>query len=260
MSNPVDVTTARRALALVDLTNLTDPCSPAAIDDLCRQAVGPFGSTAAVCIWPRFVTRAVEHLAGSGVAVATVVNFPTGDDDISTTVALTNSAISDGADEIDLVLPYRSFLSGEADVAAAMIDAVRKAAGPDVLLKVILESGGYPTLDSIRAAARLAIDHGADFIKTSTGKTYVSATIGATVMVLDAIRGADRRVGIKPSGGISTLADAARYLAVADEMMGADWVSPATFRFGASGLLHALETALSRDLGPNRPGPEADGG
>ena len=113
---------------------------------------------------------------------------------------------------------------------------------------------------ALRDAARLAIDHGADFIKTSTGKTYVSATISATVMILDAIRSGDRKVGIKPSGGIGTLADAARYLAVADEMMGPDWVTPATFRFGASGLLDALETALSRDLDLNLPGPEADGG
>ena len=136
-----------------------------------------------------------------------------------------------------------------------MLDAVRGVCAAPIRLKVILESGGYPDLDSIRDAARLAVARGADFVKTSTGKTAVSATIAAVVMMLDAIRetvratGLDtgRVIGLKPSGGIRTVGDAARYLAVADEMMGPAWVSPGTFRFGASGLLDALEAAIAAD-------------
>jgi deoxyribose-phosphate aldolase len=240
-----DRATALRALALVDLTNLSDTCSIRDVEELCRRAVGPFGSTVAVCVWPRFVSQAARQLAGSGVLVASVVNFPAGDNDISSTVAETESAIADGADEIDLVLPYRAFLAGQTDVAAAMVDAVRTAVGSPRKLKVILETGGYPSLDSIRDASRLVIHHGADFIKTSTGKTHVSATLAASVMILDAIHDADRVVGIKASGGIKSLDDAARYLALADEMMGPDWATPATFRFGASGLLNALEDAVT---------------
>jgi len=229
---------ARRAIALVDLTDLSDAPTDAAIDGLCARAAG--AGTAAVCVWPRFVRRCTGH----GIRVATVVNFPAGGEDVAATVAETTAALADGADEIDLVLPYHAFLDGRIGDAAAMVTAVRTAAAGPAHLKVILESGGYPTLDHVRAAARLAIDHGADFVKTSTGKTAVSATISASVMILDAIRSSSAGggpVGFKPSGGIRTFDDAARYLAVADEMMGPDWATPATFRFGASGLLDALQ-------------------
>jgi deoxyribose-phosphate aldolase len=235
---------ARRALALVDLTELGDSPSPDDIDRLCDRAVGPHGSTAAVCVWPRFATQAVQRLAGTGVAVATVVNFPAGGDDVEATVAETRRAVDDGVDEIDLVLPYRSFLAGRIDVAAAMVDAVRAEVTPPRRLKVILETGSYPSVESISAAARLAIAHGADFVKTSTGKTDVSATPAAVRAMLDAIRDSGRAVGIKPSGGIRTLDDAGVYLALADEVMGPQWATPATFRFGASGLLDALEAVI----------------
>jgi deoxyribose-phosphate aldolase len=235
---------ARRALALVDLTELGDSPSPDDIDRLCDRAVGPHGSTAAVCVWPRFATQAVQRLAGTGVAVATVVNFPAGGDDVEATVAETRRAVDDGVDEIDLVLPYRSFLAGRIDVAAAMVDAVRAEVTPPRRLKVILETGSYPSVASISAAARLAIDHGAVFVKTSTGKTDVSATPAAVRAMLEAIRDSGRAVGIKPSGGIRTLDDAGVYLALADEVMGPQWATPATFRFGASGLLDALEALI----------------
>lgn len=237
---------ARRALALVDLTDLGDTCSAADIDRLCRRAVGPHGSTAAVCVWPRFVAQAADALRGSGVQIATVVNFPAGTADVSSTVAETALAIAQGADEIDVVLPYQSFLAGHAAVAASMVQAVRTSAQPPMKLKVILESGEYPDLEHVGSAARLAIENGADFVKTSTGKTSVSATIGAAVAILEQIRLAGGQVGIKPSGGIRTLDDAALYLAAADQMMGAAWATPATFRFGASGLLDALEAAIHR--------------
>src|SRR4051794_25592993 len=229
--------TARRAISLIDLTDLSDAPSEATIDALCERAA--VAGTAAVCVWPRFVARCKGH----DVRVATVVNFPGGGEGISATVVETGRAVDAGADEIDLVLPYRAFLEGRIGDAATMVRAIRNASRP-AHLKVILESGSYPTLDHVRAAARLAIDHGADFVKTSTGKTAVSATLAASVMILDAVRetsAAGQQVGFKPSGGIRTLDEAARYLAVADEMMGRDWATPDTFRFGASGLLDALE-------------------
>jgi deoxyribose-phosphate aldolase len=236
---------AARALALVDLTDLTDHCTPEAIDTLCRRAVGPYGSTAAVCVWPAFVSQAKALLADRGVRVATVVNFPAGGDDIGATLLETRTAIADGADEIDLVLPYRSFLAGRVTTASDMVEAVRDAVHHPRLLKVILETGSYDDQDQVAAAARLAIDAGADFIKTSTGKTSVSATLEATATMLAEIRRSGRRVGLKPSGGIRTLDDAERYLAQADEIMGPDWATPETFRFGASGLLDALEAVLA---------------
>jgi deoxyribose-phosphate aldolase len=226
---------ARRSIALVDLTDLSDAPTDGDIDRLCERAAG--AGVAAVCVWPRFVARCKRH----GVRVATVVNFPDGGEDIAATIAETADAVHHGAAEIDLVLPYRAFLDGRVGDAAAMIAAIHPFAPH---LKVILESGAYPTLDHVRAAARLALDHGADFVKTSTGTTPVSATIAASVMILDAIRTAGHG-GFKPSGGIRTLDDAARYLAVADEMMGSAWATPDTFRFGASGLLGSLVAEIS---------------
>lgn len=241
------VDAARRALALVDLTNLDDTPTPEQIDQLCDRAVGRHGSTAAVCVWPRFVRQATARLAGSEVRVATVVNFPAGGTDVAATVAETTQALADGADEIDLVLPYRAFLSGDVAAAEAMVSAVRAAVAAPARLKVILETGGYPDQDAVRRATRLAIDQGADFVKTSTGKTSASASPEAVRTMLTEIRESGWPVGIKPSGGIRTLADASAYLALADEIMGEHWATPDTFRFGASGLLDALEAAIDGD-------------
>ena len=141
------------------------------------------------------------------------------------------------------MLPYRAWLAGNEQRAADVIDGVRAAAAA-ARMKVILETGALPDVASIERAARFAIDHGADFIKTSTGKIEISATPEAAKTMLRVIAETDRPVGIKPSGGIRTIADAALYLAIADDIMGPNWVSPATFRFGASGVLDALEAAL----------------
>lgn len=238
---------AARALALVDLTDLGDHTTAEATAELCRRAVGPFGSTAAVCVWPRFVRQAAELLTGTDVRVATVVNFPAGGTDVDATVAETVGAIAAGAAEIDLVLPYHAFLAGDVEIAEIMIDAVRAVAAPPARLKVILETGEYRMLSDVTAASTLAIQHEADFIKTSTGKSATSATLTAAETMLTVIHELGRPVGLKPSGGIRTLADAADYLALADRIMGPDWASPATFRFGASGLLDALEAEMRDD-------------
>ncbi len=234
---------------MLDLTELGDHATVDDVTALCTRAIGPHGKVAAVCVWPRHVAHAARQLAATGVRIATVVNFPSGNDDIDAVVELARAAQLDGADEIDLVLPYRAFLAGDHARGAAMISAVRQAvaAGSGKTLKVILETGELVDLAVIRAAAELAIRHGADFIKTSTGKTPVSATLGATQVMLQAIHDLDPAVGLKPSGGIRTLADAAAHLAQADTIMGPAWASPATFRFGASGLLTALEAAIDGD-------------
>lgn len=241
---PADI--ARRAITLLDLTELGDNATDDDVRALCARAVGPHGTVAAVCVWPRHVALAHHLLANTGVRVATVVNFPSGDDPIDDVVALTESALADGADEIDLVLPYRAFLAGDTSHAAAMIDRVRHAAHAHTL-KVILETGELPSPDVVRDAAELAVAHGADFIKTSTGKTPHSASLEATEVMLGVIRGAGRPIGLKPSGGIRTLADATAYLEQADGFMGHGWATAHTFRFGASGLLTALQSAIAGD-------------
>jgi deoxyribose-phosphate aldolase len=235
---PLD--TARRALACLDLTDLSDTASPEDMARLTTRAATPFGNVAAICIWPQFVSAAAQRLRGSNIRIATVINFPAGDEDIERSVSDAREALRDGAHEIDLVLPWRAFLRNETALAHDMIAAVTAFMTNGRLLKVILETGCLAQDDMIARASRLAIDAGAHFIKTSTGKTPVSATPQAARIMLNAIRESGRAIGFKASGGIRTLTDAKTYLDLADEIMGPGWLTPATFRIGASGFLDAL--------------------
>jgi deoxyribose-phosphate aldolase len=228
---------ARRALPLLDLTDLGETCTETKIDALCRDARS--GGVAAICVWPRFVAQGARLLKGTGIRIATVINFPAGGDDCARATDDTAEALRDGADEIDLVLPYRALLRGEAALARDMVEAVRDTCGTTTL-KVILETGELADPGTIRAASRLALEAGADFLKTSTGKSPVSATPEAAEAMLAEIRAADRPAGLKVSGGLRSVGDAAAYLALADRVMGAAWIGPKTFRLGASSLFGAL--------------------
>ncbi len=193
--------------------------------------------------------RAQANLKGSPVRIATVVNFPAGGEDVSRVTDDTQEALSDGANEIDLVLPYNALRRGDRAVAVEMVEAVRDLVDGDRLLKVILETGELQDPKLIDAASRIAIEAGADFIKTSTGKTPVSATPEAAEIMLDAIKASGRPVGLKPSGGIRTLADAKIYLDLADRIMGPGWATPKTFRIGASSVYDALIAAIEGRTG-----------
>jgi deoxyribose-phosphate aldolase len=247
----VNSSVAARVIGLIDLTNLSDDCSENDVVELCSRAHGPHGNVAAVCVWPRFVSRAVRELTATDVRVATVVNFPHGRDSVDQVVDSAKRCVADGADEIDLVIPYEKFRDSSDDegdrAVVHMVAKVKESLPENRLLKVILETGELRDRDLVDRAARLAVASGADFIKTSTGKTPVSATPEAVETMLSVLRESpriDRRVGIKPSGGIRTVDEAARYLAMADRIMGPDWATPETFRFGASGLLDAVESDL----------------
>ena len=236
---------ALRALSLLDLTNLKDDCTPEQIEALCAKAQTSSGHTAAICIFPRFVRQARDILGTDHtVKIATVVNFPGGDSSIETVVAETKSAVADGADEIDLVIPYRKLMAGDEGAVTEMVEAVKAACG-DALLKTILETGEIKDIALIRKASELSIAAGADFIKTSTGKVPVNATLEAADIMLQAIRDSRRKIGFKPAGGISNVMDARLYLRLADTIMGEDWVMPSTFRFGASGLLDDILGVLA---------------
>ena len=238
------VAVARRAVELLDLTDLGPDATAADAVTLCGRASA--AAVAAVCVWPAFVEESARQLAGSGVRVATVVNFPAGTDPADRVVAVTASALAAGADEIDVVLPYPAWLAGNTEAAVDVLTVVRQEVAGRTM-KVIIESGELPGPSSIDRAAMLAIECGADFVKTSTGKTPVSATPEAAEIILEAINVSGRPVGFKASGGIRTVADAARYLDLADGIMGDGWATTATFRFGASSLLDALEAAIAGD-------------
>jgi len=242
---PELATVAARALGLLDLTNLNDTCDDAAIHDLCARAATSHGNVAAVCIWPQFVPVARKLLKGTSIKVATVANFPRGGNDPEATARDTTAAFASGAHEVDVVIPYNALLAGDGASVTRLIAAAREKVPRGRRLKAILETGELKIPKFIAQASRLALEAGAQFIKTSTGKTPVSATPQAAQIMLETIKAGRSKAGFKASGGIRTAADAAIYLALADEIMGPDWASPATFRFGASGLLDDLLALLA---------------
>lgn len=251
-----DHSPARRALAALDLTDLAEDTSEAKTDALCARASTPFGSVAAVCVWPRFVARAKEFLGDSRVKVATVANFPAGGEDAVAVREEIARALADGADEIDVVIPWRAILDDRPEIAIEVLRAAREAAG-SATLKVILETGELGSAGAIALAAGIAIEEGgADFLKTSTGKTPVSATPAAVAILLDVIAGSGRDVGLKISGGVRTVEDAALYLDMVDSMMDetiedgeGHWAVPGRFRIGASSLLEALLIQIGSEPG-----------
>ncbi|MCP5080013.1 MAG: deoxyribose-phosphate aldolase [Psychromonas sp.] len=241
-------TVALRALKLMDLTTLNDNDTDQKVIELCHNAKTAVGTTAAVCIYPRFVPIAKKTLAEIGaseVQIATVTNFPHGNDDIDIAVAETKAAIAYGADEVDVVFPYRALIAGNEEVGFELVKQC-KVACSGKLLKVIIETGELKEPALIKRASELCIKAGADFIKTSTGKVAVNATPEAAEIMLTVIRDMDvaKTVGFKPAGGVKTSEDAAQYLAMADSILGADWADNKHYRFGASSLLTNLLNTL----------------
>lgn len=236
---------ARLALACLDLTSLSEQDSEADIERLCQRAQTRFGPVAAVCVWPRLAACARAQLPAH-IAVAAVANFPDGDADLQRALRDVGSIVQSGAQEVDVVLPYTQLLAGDERSVAQLLDAVRMAC-PGLLLKVILETGELKTEALIARAARLALDAGADFLKTSTGKTPVSATPLAARILLAAIAAdasAVNRVGFKAAGGIRTVREAARYIALCREYLGPQALSARRFRIGASSVLDDIEAIL----------------
>lgn len=241
---------ARLALACLDLTSLNDGDDAAAIDALCARAVTPWGKAAAVCVWPRFVAQARAALPRD-VAVAAVANFPDGALNAERALADTRAIVAAGGDEVDLVLPWRAMVAGNAAAAAQLVAQVRSAC-IGKRLKLIIESGELPTPAAIRQACAIGLDAGVDFLKTSSGKTAHGASLAAAAEMLGAIAAHPRAtaVGFKASGGVRTVADAAGYIALARDTLGQRVLNPARLRFGASGLLTDIERVLSERGGP----------
>lgn len=237
--------TAGRLLPLLDLTSLRD----ARDDDvagLCRAAMTPAGPVAAVCVWPQFVAPAKRMLAGKPVRVAGVANFPEGRAEPDVVLVECRALLQDGADEIDLVMPYEAWLAGERDTARDLVAKVKGVTGDRALLKVILETGALGSTVNITAASRDMVAAGADFLKTSSGKRYGGATLEAAEAMLRVIKESGGRVGFKAAGGIREVSQAADYLELADSLLGDGWAAPERFRVGASGLLDELLEDLSR--------------
>lgn len=244
------IAAAQRALNLMDLTTLNDDDTDEKVVALCRQANSPSGHTAAICIYPRFIPVARKALLEQGtpdIRIATVSNFPHGNDDIDIALAETRAAIAYGTDEVDVVFPYRALITGNDQVGFELVKQCKQACqAANVLLKVIVETGELKQAVLISKASEIAINAGADFIKTSTGKVPINATLESAELMMSTIRdmGVAKTVGFKPAGGVRTTEDALLYLQLADRILGKGWADVRHFRFGASSLLASLLTTL----------------
>ena len=238
------------ALSMIDLTTLEGKDSEGKVKQLCYKASHlhykhpglPY--VAAICVYPTMVPIAKKELAGTGINVASVATaFPSGMADINAKLDEVKSVVDAGADEVDMVISRGRFLNGDYDYVSDEISQVKDACGK-AHLKVILETGELVTLDNVQLASDIAMEAGADFIKTSTGKVSPAATPPVVLTMLEAIRDfqikTGKKIGMKPAGGISTAKQAIQYLVMIKETLGDDWLSPNLFRFGASSLANDI--------------------
>lgn len=251
------------AISMCDLTTLEGRDSHGKVRQMCAKAMRPdpedhaVPSVAAVCVYPDLVETAKIALAGSAVKVASVATaFPSGRAPLAVKLSDVRRAVAAGADEIDMVIDRGAFLSGKYrqvydEIVATLEACERPAGGERAHLKVILETGELETYDNVRYASDLAIAAGADFIKTSTGKVQPAATPPVTLCMLEAIRDhwfeTGVKIGMKPAGGIRTSKQALHYLCIVKETLGADWLTPDLFRFGASSLVNDLLMQLKKE-------------
>ncbi|WP_426370088.1 deoxyribose-phosphate aldolase [Pseudocolwellia sp. HL-MZ7] len=242
---------AALSLSLIDLTTLTNNENDSDIIALCQQAKSSVGETAAICIYPKYIPVAKAQLAKQNtpnIKIATVTNFPHGNDNVESAVNETLEAVNLGADEVDVVFPYKALIAGNADIGFELVKACKAACGSNVLLKVIIETGELSTPELIKQASEISINAGADFIKTSTGKVAVNATPEAAKIMLNVINDLNPNVGFKAAGGVKDVDDAEVYLSLVFDILGASWLSKTHFRFGASSLLGNLLITLDQDV------------
>ena len=253
------------AISMVDLTTLEGMDTDGKVRALCTKALHPdptdptCPAVAAVCVYGDLVAT-TRACVGDRVHVAAVATaFPSGRASMDVKLMDTKQAVADGADEIDMVIDRGAFLAGNYAKVFEEIVAVKEACG-DAHLKVILETGELKTYDNVRRAGWLAMQAGADFIKTSTGKVSPAATLPVTLLMLEAVRAlaaqTGTRIGVKAAGGIKTSKDAIRYLVMVNETVGEDWLNPDMFRFGASSLLNDLLMQRQRMRDGHYSGPD----
>lgn len=248
----------RKALGMIDLTSLTVSDTPTKIAAM-TEKVNTFKDTfpqypkpASICVYPNLAKSVADARYSRDIHITAVGGgFPASQTFASVKIAECVAAVKDGADEIDIVLAHNSFRDGRFDDTAKEISDIKQAivsVNPSVHLKVILETGALDSYEDIAIASFLAIESGADFIKTSTGKIGVSATPEAAYVMCECIKAyfdaTGKKIGFKPAGGISSAEDASLYYGIVDTVLGSEWLNPGLFRFGASRMANNLLTAL----------------
>lgn len=249
-----------RAVQCIDLTTLAGDDTPGNVRRLCAKARQPVRSdlldalgvkhvqVGAVCVYHNLVATAVEALEGSGIPVAAVsTGFPAGQSPLETKIAEIKASVRDGAQEIDIVISRAHVLTGHWQALYDEVHAFRETCG-DAHMKAILATGELGTLRHVAMASQVCMMAGADFIKTSTGKESVNATLPVSLVMVRAIRDYEEqtgyKVGFKPAGGIRTAKNALDWLILMKEELGDEWLRPHLFRIGASGLLSDIERQL----------------
>jgi deoxyribose-phosphate aldolase len=255
-----------KAITMIDLTTLNADDTPGRVERLCAKARNPIRRDileqlgmgnrrilpGAVCVYHTFVETAVKALEGTGIPVAAVSTaFPHGLAPVETKIAEIEASVKDGAKEIDIVIERGMVLRGDWQALYDQVKAFRKACG-DAHIKTILGTGELATQTNIAKASLVCMLAGADFIKTSTGKEKVNANLVTSLTMIRMIRWFAEETGIeigyKPAGGIATAGDALKYMALMKEELGAHWLQPHLFRFGASSLLTDIERQLEHGL------------
>lgn len=240
----------KKIFSLIDLTTLSERDNLESVSNLCErvnllsEAYPSMPNVSAICVYPELVAVVKEKLDNPLVSIASVAGgFPSSQTFTNIKVMEIEQAIAMGAEEIDIVLPVGKFLMNDLEYVEHEIKVIKERIGP-VILKVILETGSLGDLTLIRKASLLCIISGADFIKTSTGKTGTGATPEAVIVMCHAIRDyysqTGKKVGVKPAGGISETGSAVLYYAIVKEILGEDWVNAERFRIGASRLADQL--------------------
>ena len=246
----------RRCFGCLDLTTLGVADTNESVQALahkaaaCSACFSGMPDVASVCVYPVFVDAAGLALGDADIAVTSVAGgFPASQTYLEVKMLELAMALENGADEVDIVMNVGQFLSGNYEAMASEIQALRDEAGEDTTLKVIIESGALVQPELIRRASLLVMEAGADFIKTSTGKTSVSATPEAALVMCGAIRDfyrkTGRRVGFKAAGGVSTPEAAVLYYSIVQSVLGEEWLTPSLFRIGASSLANQLLSAIN---------------
>ena len=244
-------------LSMIDLTTLEGMDTVKKVEQLCYKAthlhnqIPNLPNVAAVCVYPNMVRTASNALKGSDVLVASVATaFPSGNSTLPIKINDTKEAIENGANEVDMVISRGKFHSGEYNYVFDEIAAIKDVCGENSRLKVILETGELGDYDHIRMASEIAINAGADFIKTSTGKISPAATLPITLVMLEAIKDhyykTGKMVGMKPAGGISNAKLALQYLMLVKETLGNLWLDKHWFRFGASSLANDVLMQIAK--------------
>lgn len=240
----------RLLLGLLDLTTLEGTDTDDKVRNLCHRGISvanpakKIPAVAAICVYPNFAATAKKALGNSGINVACVAGaFPSGQSPLFVRLAEVEDAVMHGADEIDMVISRGSFIEGNEAFLAEEVKQHKIACG-QAHLKVILETGELSDPQLIYKASMIAMENGADFIKTSTGKIQPAATLEAAYVMLHAIREfyhqTGRKIGFKPAGGISDADTALKYYLLVRDILGDEWLNKQLFRIGASRLLQSL--------------------